>query len=1612
MDLQGGNQDELRRLQQLRLSQGKPLQVTVAPERELISVDGGSVIRMSPNLRTKQYVGTNPKTKVNLGLLLNSPDPKTQKRSIFEKIGDKFEANSPQDIYARIQRGDTAEYGGPKFWQQARDVAIAGAREIPRTGETLYRTVKGSNYASAADSIDKALAEKDVNKRQKIINSTTDPYGAAIQIGRTKNLSVDANNIEELIRLRDELRGKYQTEAPKYEKGLKRFLYGSTPVQSYQQRYTGLKKELETNTSAAQQILKDKGQGKISAKAQQFAVPVAATLVALGALTDTILDPTDVITKPGKKLFSRGINSATEQATKSYATSVIKTIASETDPQNIKKALIDSGVSDKTPHLNDMSQILARTNSPKDVKSIISGYKDNLEKLDVPSEVSHVTKADSLDSILRDGKLKENKVPIKGYEGQKGVFLQKGLDNPYTWPGEANIKIIYDESSLGKLINNGDEFTSKQAITNDKIRYIEVPNEETAVKVRAAGIEAKINPKLDERRLTAPQALEQAVDDLPAQSNISQAPVVQTAPEGVPSISADIAQGQIVQPKGASIKTNLGQKFIDDDYYIIQELKNIEKQTGEKGIVDRFMYESGLARHSNSMGVNRFTQSPEIQTALSGLDNQGLTDFNVYAAARRELANAREGLPTSKSLDELQAIVQNGAEFETRYNSLRDYYFTLAKDMRNAGLIDEAKYQQFVSDPDYIRLQRDFEDVFQTGQQGKSYNLGSTIASQKRTGSSREVLPVGETALEYTQRIQTEIQRNQVGKGLIEVLVDNGQAREISQKEAARRNVLKVLDNGSPRYFEVSKDMKEAVQRISPFQLDIVGKIFAAPGRLFRAGTTGLNPVFITKNLVRDQATQAIMSKDAAATSKYFLDGLGNAMKDFGIDNNDPIWNKFLSVAGDTTSYDLTRNLTKSKQVVKELSGASSKYGDAVLHPIRTIEDFASITEKATRFQGFKGIYEKAIKEGATEEEAMMRATLTAWQNTVDFNRAGQWGRVANLVFPYFNPGIQGSRQLARRVGEAPAQTLLKGTAFVGTPLLVATLWNMSDEQRKAVYNNIPEYEKQNSLIIVPPGTKQNEDGTYDVIKIPLPPGISNLYQPFRRGTEAAMGNPVEAEKILGDVAEAFSGPIKISEPSQNISTFTPQIIKPTLQAAANRDLYTGEKIVPDYIENSDAENQDKAYKGTSGTARFFGNILNKSPIKVERFIKDTFGTVGSQVLNASDRALAATGRIPEEQIGGQSVAEGYAKAFSKASGIENYNKSEGAKFYDAVENATKGLNKNEKEAFFGTVMPSRKDFKGSVLNDKTFYDSASKATTWLRYPKTFEASKAVDAEARKQGKGGDPIYDLPPDQLKTVLNMMANYSPGNYEEKAIKELNPWLEDFNKKRSAYFESVIGVKDASKDPMGQVIPKASKELEAKINNSKGLEGKDAAKFYEDNPDVTDFYSQLETYQRAKRAFLGLPQFDRYPTPSPEVKNLMDSYNALPKNNGPLKKDGTASSPARSAWIKSHPNEWAALTDHWNKTTLFNLQKDAATAVYEGIEMDQKNIDKITGGSGQGGYGGYSKFGFGDKPTQINLAKLLSGDKSYDAPSVNTKRKVQKVRYKVPKSIRKKTKVKLG
>lgn len=959
---------------------------------------------------------------------------------------------------------------------------------------------------------------------------------------------------------------------------------------------------------------------------------------------------------------------------------------------------------------------------------------------------------------------------------------------------------------------------------------------------------------------------------------------------------------------------------VNDQQVLTDQMRAVDRALGgvepsKLSKADKFYYLSKMVTNSNTIANRTFESNANVRTALGGMTRGEYKTFSRYANARSELATAT-GKKTSMSVDELTSIVSSATpEQQARFDALNSYYKQLAEFAHDAGIISDDELAFYVKSGDYLRLQRDLGDVYNAkGGTGRSYNLGKSVVREKRAGSTREAVDAGATAADYTQKVFRDVAKNAAATHIVDTLADTGLATKLSSSAAARNeNVIRLFRNGKVEHWRVPKAIKEAADNINPETMNIITRIIAVPGRLFRAGVTGLNPVFIARNLFRDQASSAINSNALLATHNpyAFGEGLMQSVRETVGAGHDDLYELFMRHYGDQTSYDINRAPENARAVVERIRGGKKvSAAQAIKSPIKTLENVASITERSTRFQQFAGTYRKAIKDGMSHEDAMQMAAIAGWRNTVDFGTAGTWGRMLNTVFPYWNPGIQGSAQLIRTFKAHPVTSTFKGIAFIGAPLAAATAWNTSDPDRKAVYDNIPEYDKDNNLILIPPGTEQNEDGSYDVFKVPLPPGFKDLFMPIRRAMESyANDEPQAWGQIATDVIQSMSGPVQLGSKNEVVSTLIPQAAKPVVNQALNKDIYTGKNIVPDYMNTTDAngnpipENK-KAYKDTGTSAQLIANKLGVSPIRVEKFIKDTAGTVGLNIENATDHILNKMGLGGKEDVGGQSVWEGFERAFGKSQGIENTHKTDAEKYYEEREKLTAGLTENEKAAY-QALHPSTKNFLGETIYEpNTVYNSAAKLDIYNRFPKTFEVDKKLNEADVKNGGVENPLFSLTASQLKKVLEK-ANLPAGATDPELS---NLYKQDWYKDYQA----------------------ANQKM----------------------------YSELQARAKKDGKELTNDSSESYPTASDGLQTALDYYNALPKGTG-----------ARSSFITNNPGVWKemqqyyAQIDDWQNNRRMSRGLDAtegAIGTAAGYGSSSGSYSKYSSGSGKDYFANTEKF----------------------------------------------------
>nr|DAV71996.1 MAG TPA: Large polyvalent protein associated domain 38 [Caudoviricetes sp.] len=503
------------------------------------------------------------------------------------------------------------------------------------------------------------------------------------------------------------------------------------------------------------------------------------------------------------------------------------------------------------------------------------------------------------------------------------------------------------------------------------------------------------------------------------------------------------------------------------------------------------------------------------------------------------------------------------------------------------------------------------------------------------------------------------------------------------------------LKDGEKNIVQTSPEIAHAIHGWGKQNVNALTEFARRTNQMFKAGTTGVNPGFAIPNFIGDQVESAINSKHVLSThnpinfmrATMMAAGKPLTKKDAQIleqyakfnsgGKEIDIYRKQKDAAGQVSDWinnagkggrsleEMAKNpkeaLGDISNVAKRAKVKTSEY----INPMKAgkaawekFQDAVGLTEDITRIQNFRGTYNKALKDGMSESAALSHAKVASRENSIDFNEAGEIGRVANAFIPYFNSSIQGSRAMARTLRDNPVSASMKIAAIAGTPTVASTAWNLSDKDRAAVYKDIPEYEKQNNFIIVMPGAHKKEDGSYEgVIKVKKPAGVGAFVEPVRKFMEYQHATGKDLSDFLkengGGLAMDFAsdqGPVKFSRDGKfdllsTAGSVVPVAVKPALEAALNKDMYTGRDIVSDKLAENPLEEQTSKQKSLLGSA--LANQLGVAPKHIDHFIKGQFGELGTNIQNAADRLAGAD----DEWAGGRSMDRSITRRFSGAAG-------------------------------------------------------------------------------------------------------------------------------------------------------------------------------------------------------------------------------------------------------------------------------------------------------------------------------------------------------------------------
>lgn len=410
--------------------------------------------------------------------------------------------------------------------------------------------------------------------------------------------------------------------------------------------------------------------------------------------------------------------------------------------------------------------------------------------------------------------------------------------------------------------------------------------------------------------------------------------------------------------------------------------------------------------------------------------------------------------------------------------------------------------------------------------------------------------------------------------------------------------------------------LAEALRGANVVKADFIVKYLGGFNRLLSSFITTYDPEFVLRNFSRDIQTAVVnavseqeieggLLKGKNITSKI-VKSVPNSIKAiFKMSGKDVkaaneferYYNDFIE-DGAKTEWFYSKSVDDLKTDIDKLMSGKR---DGLKAVGNFVERINTSVENGVRLAA----YIESRKAGLPRE----KAAELAKNLTVNFNKSGSLGPIANSLYLFFNASVQGTSRLVRTLKPqfkknddgtrslqvTNAQKIAISMFVAGSIMSVLNeMISDDDEDGKSFYSKIPDFEKERNIIIMNPDGKS-------YTKIPLPYGLNIFYVAGNAMADAGQGIKsvgAVASNILEAAIGSFS-PINFPS-SEDFSSWIIKFITPTvgqipLSLALNED-YFGRTI---YNENFPTDPTPKpeselGRKGATPQSSWIAKELNK----------------------------------------------------------------------------------------------------------------------------------------------------------------------------------------------------------------------------------------------------------------------------------------------------------------------------------------------------------------------------------------------------------------------------------
>ena len=496
-----------------------------------------------------------------------------------------------------------------------------------------------------------------------------------------------------------------------------------------------------------------------------------------------------------------------------------------------------------------------------------------------------------------------------------------------------------------------------------------------------------------------------------------------------------------------------------------------------------------------------------------------------------------------------------------------------------------------------------------------------TIVNAQRNLAARELL---KAAAANPDELYWEINPTKTKEVLETVVDENGdKSKKVTSKYDPRmsrvdKGIIPVWVDGQAHYLEMKTDegvrFAEAIKGLGAESMGPILRKVNSVMRFWKAALTSKNPMFTTKNFIRDTLMSAMVSysRDGSKVFRDTLRGVPGAARAVwmheaghksGWDHYIDLWSKEGGQIGFTQAEGFDRLADKIDADLKDLGRSAYDPRKAFKRFVEGTELINSGIEAANRLAYFRALIDSGVdaKTAASKSKEL----------TVNFNRRGN-ATLANTYKLFLNANLQGKMNLwdvatnpesRGRFWKVVAPTM----ATLGASSAALGMWLGGDDEDsgRSMYDRLRPYEKSNRIVIMDPR------GTGKYITLPLPYDIALPYQIGRLAFEAAMkeGSDPTATRaqlakdatleIANVMMESFNPSASRIDPGDwagsAVSVAMPSFVGPALEVYANKN-YAGRPIYPENRANGvEKPESDLHYPGVNPVFRGMADALARA---------------------------------------------------------------------------------------------------------------------------------------------------------------------------------------------------------------------------------------------------------------------------------------------------------------------------------------------------------------------------------------------------------------------------------